>query len=91
MAEEKKKRGRPASGVNTVDIHYKMSKELFDALPKDIKRNTYINDAVREKMLRDGFLSPKDWVSFPISQVRKMGNVGKAGNQIIPNLPVSHN
>ena len=60
MAEEKKKRGRPASGVNTVDIHYKMSKELFDALPKDIKRNTYINDAVREKMLRDGFLSPKD-------------------------------
>ena len=60
MAEEKKKRGRPASGVNTVDIHYKMSKELFDALPKDIKRNTYINDAVRLKMILDGFLSEKD-------------------------------
>lgn len=58
MAEEKK-RGRPA-GVNTVDIHYKMSRELHDALPKEIKRNTYINDAVREKMLRDEFLSPKD-------------------------------
>ena len=55
MAEEKKKPGRP-SGVNTVDIHYKMSRELFDALPKDIKRNTYINQAVREKMLRDGYL-----------------------------------
>ena len=60
MAEEKKKRGRPASGVNTVDIHYKMSKKLFDALPKDIKRNTYINDAVKEKMILDGYLSKKD-------------------------------
>ena len=60
MAEDKKKRGRPASGVNTVDIHYKMSKELFDALPKDIKRNTYINDAVKQKMLLDGYLFKKD-------------------------------
>ena len=60
MAVEKKKRGRPASGVNTVDIHYKMSKELFDALPKDIKRNTYINDAVKQKMLLDGYLFKKD-------------------------------
>ena len=59
MAEEKKKPGRP-SGVNTVDIHYKMSKELYDALPKEIKRNTYINDAVRERMINDGYLSPKD-------------------------------
>ncbi len=57
MAEEKKRRGRPASGVNTVDIHYKMAKELYDALPSDLKRNTYINDAVKEKMLRDGYLS----------------------------------
>lgn len=59
MAEEKKKRGRP-SGVNTVDIHYKMSKELYDALPKDVKRNSYINDAVRERMLRDGYLHDKE-------------------------------
>ena len=56
MEEEKKKRGRPASGINTVDIHYKMSKDLFDALPKEIKRNTYINDAVREKMKKDGYI-----------------------------------
>ena len=56
MAEEKKKRGRPATGVKTVDIHYKMTRELYDALPLDKKRNTYINDAVREKMLRDGYL-----------------------------------
>ena len=60
MAEDKKKRGRAASGVKTVDIHYKMSKELFDALPKEIKRNTYINQAVREKMLADGCLCSKD-------------------------------
>ena len=57
MAEDKKKRGRPASGVNTVDIHYKMSKELFDALPKTIKRNTYINNAVLEKMKKDGYIN----------------------------------
>jgi hypothetical protein len=56
MAEEKKKRGRPASGVTTVDIHYKMAYDLFFALPDDIKRNTYINDAVREKMKKDGFI-----------------------------------
>ena len=60
MAEEKKKRGRPASGVNTVDIHYKMSRELHDALPKEIKRNTYINEAVRDRMLLDGYLTKKD-------------------------------
>ena len=60
MAEEKKKRGRPASGVKTVDIHYKMSKELYDALPKKVKRNTYINEAVREKMLRDEYIYEKD-------------------------------
>jgi hypothetical protein len=59
MEEEKKKRGRP-SGVNTVDIHYKMSRELFDALPKEVRRNTYINNAVRERMLRDGYLHEKD-------------------------------
>ncbi len=60
MVEDKKKRGRPASGVNTVDIHYKMSKELFDALPKEVKRNTYINEAVRDRMLLDGYLTKKD-------------------------------
>ena len=60
MEEEKKKRGRPASGVKTVDIHYKMSRELFDALPKEVRRNTYINNAVRERMLRDGYINEKD-------------------------------
>lgn len=59
MAEEKKKPGRPASGVKTVDIHYKMSRELYDSLPLEVKRNTYINNAVREKMQRDGYLTPK--------------------------------
>ncbi len=56
MEEEKKLRGRPATGVNTVDVHYKMASDLFNALPSTVKRNTYINDAVREKMIKDGFI-----------------------------------
>jgi len=56
MEPEKKKRGRRATGVTTVDIHYKMSKDLYDALPIDIKRNTYINDAVRERMKKDDYI-----------------------------------
>ena len=57
VGEEKNKRGkgRPA-GINTVDIHYKMSKDLFDALPKSVNRNGYINDAVRVKMAKDGYI-----------------------------------
>ena len=54
--EEKKRRGRPSTGVTTVDIHYKMSSDLFNALPSDVKRNTYINDAVRAKMKEDGYI-----------------------------------
>jgi hypothetical protein len=56
MEEEKKRRGRPSTGVNTVDVHYKMASDLFSALPSDIKRNTYINDAVRAKMKEDGYI-----------------------------------
>lgn len=56
MAEVKKKRGRHATGVNTVDVHYKMASDLYTALPKDIKRNTYINEAVRAKMKEDGYI-----------------------------------
>jgi hypothetical protein len=29
---------------------------LLNALPSDIKRNTYINDAVRVKMKEDGYI-----------------------------------
>ena len=56
MAEEKKRRGRPASGVTTIDVHYKMALDLYNALPDSIKRNTYINDAVRAKMKKDGYI-----------------------------------
>ena len=56
MEEEKKLRGRPATGVNTVDVHDKMASDLFNALPPTVKRNTYINDAVREKMTKDGYI-----------------------------------
>lgn len=56
MAEEKKHRGRPSTGINTVEIHYKMVSDLFSALLSDIKRNTYINDAVRAKMKEDVYI-----------------------------------
>jgi len=59
MENQTNKRGRPASGITTVDVHYKMSSDLYHALPQNIKRNTYINDAVREKMEKDGFISNK--------------------------------
>lgn len=59
MDNSKKKLGRPSTGINTVDIHYKMEKELFDSLPKEIKRNTYINHAVRNAMIKDGFIEEK--------------------------------
>ena len=29
---------------------------LYEALPKSLNRNAYINDAVREKMKKDGFI-----------------------------------
>ena len=60
MGEEKKLRGRPATGVNTVDVHYKMASDLFNALPSTVKRNTYINDAVREKMTKDGYIGKEE-------------------------------
>lgn len=56
MEEEKKKRGRPATGVNTIDIHYKMERDLYESLPSSVKRNTYINNAVRNAMIRDGYI-----------------------------------
>lgn len=57
MEEKKKGRGRPATGINTIDIHYKMAKDLYDALPSSINRNGYINDAVREKMIQHGYIN----------------------------------
>ena len=56
MAEEKKRRGRPATGVKTIDVHYKMAIDLYEALPSETKRNTYINEAVRLKMKMDGYI-----------------------------------
>lgn len=57
MEENKRKRGRPATGRTTVDVHYKMSADLYNALPKSEPRNTYINNAVRAAMVRDGYLT----------------------------------
>lgn len=62
MDEEKKgwggKRphaGRP-KGVDTTLISVKLETELVEALPSDLNRSKYINDAVRERMKKDGYI-----------------------------------
>ena len=64
MEETKKKRGgrregagRP-KGVDTTLISVKLETELLQALPIGINRSKFINDAVREKMKRDGLIMP---------------------------------
>lgn len=65
MEEVKNKRGgirkgagRP-KGVDTTLISVKLETELLRALPLGINRSKYVNDAVREKMLRDGIIMPQ--------------------------------
>ena len=62
MEEVKNKRGgrregagRP-KGVDTTLISVKLETELLQALPIGINRSKFINDAVREKMKRDGLI-----------------------------------
>jgi hypothetical protein len=64
MEEVKNKRGgrregagRP-KGVDTTLISVKLETELLRALPLGINRSKYVNDAVREKMVRDGIIMP---------------------------------
>ena len=47
--------GRP-KGVETTLISVKLETVLVDALPSDINRSKYINDAVRAKMKKDGYI-----------------------------------
>lgn len=62
MDEEKKswggkrpRAGRP-KGVDTKLISVKLETVLVESLPSDLNRSKYINDAVRERMKRDGYI-----------------------------------
>ena len=58
MEEEKKRRGRP-KGENSHSLNYKMALDLFYALEQVkglFNRNQYINDALRDKMKKDGYI-----------------------------------
>ena len=47
--------GRP-KGVDTTLISVKLETELVNSLPSDINRSKYVNDAVRERMKKDGYI-----------------------------------
>lgn len=47
--------GRP-KGVETTLISVKLETVLVNALPSDINRSKYINDAVKIKMKEDGYI-----------------------------------
>ena len=42
--------------VESQKVLFYFEKDLYNAFPKSINRNAYINDAVREKMKQDGFI-----------------------------------
>ena len=42
--------------VESQKVLFYFEKDLYDAFPKSINRNAYINDAVRAKMQEDGFI-----------------------------------
>ncbi len=48
--------GRKKRDKEVKSILLNLEKTLFEALPKSINRNAYINDAVRKKMKEDGYI-----------------------------------
>ena len=48
--------GRKKRDKEVKPILLNLEKDLFDALPKSINRNSYINDAVRVLMKKDGYI-----------------------------------
>lgn len=62
MEEKKSCRGGKRDGagrpkrVESKTVLLYFEKDLNDALPKSLNRNAYINDAVREKMKKDGYI-----------------------------------
>ena len=64
MEETKKQRGgrregsgRKPTGLSTTPMSLKLDNDLYTALNSHgLNKNRYINNAVREAMLRDGFI-----------------------------------
>lgn len=52
--EEKRGRGRPS--MNTKSYHVKVEGELSEVLDTISNKNRYINDSIREKMIREKIL-----------------------------------
>jgi hypothetical protein len=48
--------GRKKRDKEVKPILLNLETTLYEALPKSLNRNAYINDAVREKMAKDGFI-----------------------------------
>lgn len=48
--------GRKKRDKDVKPILLNLEQALFDKLPKELNRNAYINDAVREKMKKDGYI-----------------------------------
>ena len=47
--------GRP-KGVDTTLISVKLETVLVKSLPSDLNRSKYINDAVKDRMKKDGYI-----------------------------------
>ena len=48
--------GRKKRDIEVKPILLNLELALFEALPKGLNRNAYINDAVRAKMKKDGYI-----------------------------------
>ena len=57
MEKEKRPVGRPS--MNTKSYHVKVEGELVPILDAQANKNRFINNSIREKMLRDGLLKKK--------------------------------
>ena len=45
-----------AKGVDTTLISVKLETVLVESLPSDLNRSKYINDAVKDRMKKDGYI-----------------------------------
>ena len=63
MEETKKKRGGRREGagrhkgVDTTLISVKIETKLVNSIPANTNRSKYLNDALRERMIKDGFIN----------------------------------
>lgn len=57
MDKEKRPAGRP--NMNMKSYHVKIEGDLVPILDEQPNKNRFINNSVREKMLRDGLINKK--------------------------------